>query len=106
MSRKRYRYDLTLKGLVEIPDDWQPIPRVQVMPGTCYDGQRAQDGTDISSRQKHHDWMRRNNLADTSDFTQAWAKAKRERERVFSGEADKPQRRAALERAFFAKYKP
>lgn len=99
MSRKRYRYDALLQQLVEIYDDWQPTPRVEVMPGTCYDGQRAQDGTDISSRQKHHEWLRQNNLADTSDFTDVWAKAKRQRERVLSGETAKPARREALERA-------
>lgn len=103
MSRTRYRYDEQQKKCVEITEDWQPTPRFEIMAGGCYDGQRAQDGTDISSRQKHHDWMRQNNLADTSDFTESWAKAKRERDRSFSRDTDGPARREAIQRALHTK---
>lgn len=111
MSRRRWVFTRGGRPCepYEVSEDWQPTfstAKVELMTGSCYDGQRAQDGTDISSRQKHHEWMRQNNLADTSDFTETWKKAKRQRERVLSGEADRPQRREAIERALHAQRKP
>jgi predicted nucleic acid-binding Zn ribbon protein len=50
-----------------------------------YDGLRATDGTDISSRSKHREYMRANNLTTADDFTQTWAKAEQQRREVFSG---------------------
>jgi hypothetical protein len=45
-----------------------------------YDGMRATDGTDISTRAKHREYMRRNNLTTIDDFKQEWADAPRKRE--------------------------
>ena len=45
-----------------------------------YDGMRATDGTDISTRAKHRDYMRRNNLTTIDDYTEEWANAPRKRE--------------------------
>lgn len=45
-----------------------------------YDGMRATDGTDISSRAKHREYMRRNNLTTIDDYKQEWADAPRKRE--------------------------
>jgi putative FmdB family regulatory protein len=44
-----------------------------------YDGLRASDGTDISSRSKHREYMKRNGLTTADDFKGAWAKAEKER---------------------------
>lgn len=44
-----------------------------------YDGMRATDGTDISSRTKHREYMKRNGLTTSDDFTGAWQKAEKER---------------------------
>jgi hypothetical protein len=33
---------------------------------------QATDGTDISSRAKHREYMRRNNLTTAGDFTDHW----------------------------------
>ena len=59
-----------------------------------YDGMRATDGADISSRAKHRDYMRRNDLTTIDDFKQEWADAPRKREL----EAEKG-RREDVERA-------
>jgi hypothetical protein len=39
-----------------------------------YDGMRATDGADISSRTKHREYMRINNLTTVDDFSRQWAK--------------------------------
>lgn len=45
-----------------------------------YDGMRATDGTDISSRAKHREYMRRNNLTTADDFRETWKDAPKKRE--------------------------
>lgn len=50
-----------------------------------YDGLRAQDGTDISTRAKHREYMRANNLTTADDFAQTWAKAAEQREARIAG---------------------
>lgn len=64
-----------------------------------YDGLRAPDGTDIGSRKKHRDYLKRTGLATADDFSESWAKAAEKRREVFSGEADKQDRIEALRRA-------
>lgn len=59
-----------------------------------YDGMRATDGTDISTRAKHREYMRRNGLTTIDDYTQEWAEAPRKREL-----AQQKERRESLERA-------
>lgn len=44
-----------------------------------YDGLQASDGTDISSRSKHREYMKRNNLTTIDDFTETWKRDARER---------------------------
>lgn len=39
-----------------------------------YDGLRATDGTDISSRAKHREYMKARNLTTVDDFKETWAK--------------------------------
>ncbi len=47
-----------------------------------YDGLRAHDGSDISSRTKHREYMRRNGLTMTSDFTNTWKETEKQREQL------------------------
>jgi len=49
-----------------------------------YDGVRAPDGTDISTRTKHREYMRATGVTTTDDFKDTWAKAKQERERLYT----------------------
>lgn len=45
-----------------------------------YDGLRAQDGTDISSRSKHREYMKKHGLTTVDDFKGTWAAAERKRD--------------------------
>ena len=47
-----------------------------------YDGMRAPDGVDISSRTKHREYMKSRGLAMADDFKGVWSKAAKEREQV------------------------
>jgi hypothetical protein len=51
-----------------------------------YDGLKAPDGTDISTRAKHRAYMRENNLTTIDDYTETRKRAARERERTLAGE--------------------
>lgn len=64
-----------------------------------YVGLRATDGTDISSRTKHREYMRSNGLTTVDDFTEEWKRSTSQREAYFRGE-DK-ERRSDVERAFY-----
>lgn len=65
--------------LVEVGEDWVEAPRPPVFGDSHYDGMRATDGTDISSRTKHREYMKANGLALASDFTETWASAEKRR---------------------------
>jgi hypothetical protein len=66
-----------------------------------YENTRATDGTDIGSRAKHREYMRRNGLTTADDFKGVWAEGAKERARIVSGEADRRERR---EQIGWAKY--
>ena len=51
-----------------------------------YIGLCAQDGTDISSRSKHREYMHRHGLTTADDYTETWAKAQKAREAYRRGE--------------------
>jgi predicted nucleic acid-binding Zn ribbon protein len=51
-----------------------------------YQGLRAPDGTDISTRAKHRAYMKANGLTTMDDFKQTWAKQARERQDYLAGE--------------------
>lgn len=44
-----------------------------------YEGMRAPDGTDISSRTKHREYMRSRGLTTADDFASTWKRAENER---------------------------
>lgn len=63
-----------------------------------YEGLRAPDGTDISSRTKHREYMKRTGLTTVDDFKGVWQKAAKEREEFFSGKTvDKELRKEISE---------
>lgn len=85
MTRKSYVYDEQLGRMVERTRE--PPQRGNALnhlgglwSDRHYDGMRATDGSDISSRRKHREYMKRNNLTTTDDFKDTWAKAQQERE--------------------------
>ena len=100
MTRRRWIQDRNTGELIEVTPDYQPEVRADsgaLWGDRSYDGMRATDGTDISSRSKHREYMKANNLTTIDDFKDSWAKAKKEREHyVQNGGSFK---RADIERA-------
>lgn len=81
-GRRRY---VQINGeLIEITNqDYEPERRrgdSALWGDSSYDGMRATDGTDISSRTKHREYMRINGLTTADDYQSSWAKAKQARE--------------------------
>jgi len=89
MARRRFiqsrepPYDFT-----EVSDDYAPEPRntdSALWNDRHYDGLRATDGTDISSRTKHRRYMRLNNVTTIDDFKGSWNKAQQQRDEYRTG---------------------
>ena len=88
----------------EVGEEWEPtLPGIALTPteGLTYSNLRATDGTDISSRTKHRNYMKANGLALVSDYTESWKKAEKLREEKKSGRADSKQRREIIGRALY-----
>ena len=66
----------------------------------------ATDGTDIGSRRKHREYMKKNNLAMADDYKGVWEGAAKEREAIRSGQHDRKARKEAVERALYQLHKP
>lgn len=89
--------------LIEVTDDYEPEKRGEARNNGVlwndreYDGLRATDGTDISSRSKQREYMKRHGLTTVDDFSSSWAKAKEAREAYYQrgGSFD----RSSIERA-------
>jgi hypothetical protein len=87
MTRRRFIQDRQTGELIEVTADYQPELRTDsgaLWGDRSYDGLRATDGTDISSRTKHREYMRANNVTTMDDFKGTWAKAQEQRERLFT----------------------
>jgi predicted nucleic acid-binding Zn ribbon protein len=61
-------------------------PALAMVSEDHYQGLRATDGTDISSRAKHRAYMKAHNVTTVDDFKDTWARAAREREAVLAGQ--------------------
>jgi hypothetical protein len=84
MTRKRYRYDPESGEMIEttaLGRQRSATATGALWNDSQYHGLRATDGTDISSRKKHREYMKRNGLTTADDFNSSWARAKEERER-------------------------
>lgn len=85
MTRRRY---VQIDGeLIEVTEDYQPALPVDsgaLWGDRGYDGQRATDGADISTRTKHREYMRAHGLTTMDDFKDTWAKAQAQRERLYT----------------------
>ena len=95
VQRREPPYDL-----IEITDDYQPEMRADsgaLWGDRSYDGLRAPDGTDISTRTKHREYMKAAGLTTMDDFKDSWAKAKESRERYYTEGGS--FKRADIERA-------
>ena len=85
--------------LIEVTDDYvSPSRADSVLWGDrSYDGMVAPDGTDISSRTKHREYMKAKGLTTMDDFKDSWAQAKESRERYYQQGGS--FKRADIERA-------
>ena len=66
------------------PQGWRAIDNV-LAGDRHYDGLRASDGTDISTRSKHQAYMKANNLTIADDFKDVWAKARKDKDAYYTG---------------------
>lgn len=65
---------------------------------------QAPDGTDISTRKRHREYMQRNGLTLTEDYREKWQKDAQERARYFTeggGPNEKKARRESIEKAYY-----
>jgi hypothetical protein len=76
---RRYIYRPEV-GLVEVTPRRAPAAQVHLQTDAGFDGLRATDGTDISSRTKWERYMKANGLTLTNDFRETWQRAAKERE--------------------------
>jgi hypothetical protein len=80
MARTRYLWDPESKSLVEVGAEWTDTERRApvVTEELVYGKAGAINGVDISSRKKHREYLKANNLAMASDFTEHAPKVRRE----------------------------
>ena len=82
--KRRYVQDPKTLELIEVTEDYSAPMRADagVLWGDRhYDGLKAVDGADISTRTKHREYMKANNVTLADDFKNTWAQAKEARER-------------------------
>ena len=102
MTTRRWVY---VHGIAyEIGVDEMPPANAHVTDGVLwgdrhYDGLRATDGADISTRTKHRAYMKANGLTTADDFTGEWDKAQRSRDEYRSTGKGGAVTREAIERA-------
>jgi hypothetical protein len=87
MARRRWIQDRHTGELIEVTADHQSEMRTDsgaLWGDRSYDGLKAPDGTDISSRTKHREYMKATGLTTADDFKQTWAKAQEQRERAYT----------------------
>ena len=100
MTRRRWIQDRKTGELIEVTADYQAEMRTDsgaLWGDRSYEGMKAPDGTDISTRTKHREYMKANGVTTMDDFTNSWAKAKESRERYMTEGGS--FKRADIERA-------
>lgn len=73
---------------ISLDSDWGTPRRAEfdmLVNDRHYNDLKATDGTDISSRAKHREYMKRNNLATADDFKETWKRAEAQREAYYQG---------------------
>jgi hypothetical protein len=89
MTRRRYIQDPKTLELIEVTPDYIAPERMSAAKNNAlagdrhYDGLKATDGTDISTRTRHREYMKSNNLTTMDDFKQTWAQAQQARESYY-----------------------
>lgn len=71
----------------EVTEDYAPEPSntdSALWNDRSYDGLRATDGTDISSRTKHREYMKQRGLTTVDDYKETWKQAAEQRAHYFT----------------------
>jgi hypothetical protein len=102
--RGRWKYTENGKPLAEPVDlnaDWSDTTRStgHKSEEEIYGRTVATDGTDLSTRTRHREYMRANGLSMASDFTEHWKQADKQRAAIQAGESDTKERREIIGRA-------
>jgi len=88
--------------LAEIPMEPPQALHAPVMSGRFYENTQATDGSDIGSRSKHREYMKRNGLTTADDFSPRYfEQVKKDRE-----ESSRKSRRETIERRLYEIDKP
>lgn len=104
MTRRRWVYTEGGRPLPQPYEATEEAPthvRTQIATGSLYEGQRALDGTDVSSRAKFNEYLRRTGCAVADDFKGEWAKAAEARQAYRQGKQRNPKLRDAIGRAAY-----
>jgi hypothetical protein len=98
--RGRFIYDAVAGQVVEVGADWEERGREtgHKSEEEIYGSLTATDGSDISTRRRHREYMKANGLSLADDFKGHWEDAAKKREAVLSGEADRKERRELIGR--------
>lgn len=79
----------------------QHTARLEIATGSVYDGQRALDGTDVSTRRRFEEYLRRTGTCMADDFKGEWQKAAAAREEYRAGRQRNPKLRDDIGRAAY-----
>ena len=98
MSRRRWVWSDELKELVEVSPDWTDKQRRAPVSteALTYSGLRATDGTDLSSKRKHAQYMCEKGLTLASDFKESWSAESIAKHRAAQERAEAADRRSDL----------
>jgi hypothetical protein len=84
--KRKFIYDEKIGKLVEVTPHHAPQSARDagaLWGDRHYDGMRATDGTDISTRTRHRAYMKANNVTTADDFSSSWEKSRESRERYY-----------------------
>lgn len=114
MSRRKYVYARHENGdlirneageliLLEAGADYRSAEaRAQTTTeGVVYGQLQATDGTDLSTRKKHREYMKAKGVTTADDFKETWAKQAEDRAKFYRGDFDHKARREQLGRAMY-----
>jgi hypothetical protein len=103
VSRRRYRWDPEKGCCVPVDADFVGERRDNGLKSEeeVYGHIQATDGTDLSTRRRHREYMREKGLTVADDFKGVWAKAEPEMKKAVTPDSgfDRASRREDLGRA-------
>lgn len=85
--KRRYRYSLETKQMVEVGAEWTDAERRAQTPTEelTYGHLTATDGTPLDTRRKHREYLEHHGLALADDYKETWEKASQRRKDFYAG---------------------